>query len=91
MCSAVENCFSSGARIYHFVCHVELAELYGVCVCWGGGVDLTLAEESSSLFGRGKITLDDYGVKKGPSRTPILRGGNCFGDPMDFAVYCSRD
>lgn len=63
-----------------------------VCVCvGGGGVDLTLAEESSSLFGRGKITLDDYGVKKGPSRTPILRGGNCFGDPMDFAVYCSRD
>lgn len=60
-----------------------------VCVCLGG--DLTLAEESSSLFGRGKITLDDYGVKKGPSRTPILRGGNCFGDPMDFAVYCSRD
>lgn len=36
MCSAVENCFSSGAGIYHFVCHVELAELYGVCV--GGGV-----------------------------------------------------
>lgn len=61
-----------------------------VCVLGGGG-DLTLAEESSSLFGRGKITLDDYGVKKGPSRTPILRGGNCFGDPMDFAVYCSRD